>query len=340
MKTAATRQKFDIGIILGITFLILVSIIVLRSIAPFVFPVYFVYLVLGIISFLIFSQIDFDVLSLFGKYFYVGSIIFLSLPLIIGQVTRGVVRWIPLGPVSIQPAELVRPFLLIFFASYLSRRKVSLIDFIKASILFLLPFVLIVIQPSLGVAIMTGIGFLGVVLSSTFNKKILILFLLALALFIPIFWHFLAPYQRERIVSFGNYNSIQAMISVVSGKITVQGLGKVTETQLSFLPEKQTDFIFASISEELGFVGAILILAVLFFILFRVSLVITHSESPAARAFVSGVLLSLFAQTFVHVGMNMGMLPITGLPLPLVSAGGSSLIATMTMLGMVIGAKK
>ncbi len=109
MKTAATRQKFDIGIILGITFLILVSIIVLRSIAPFVFPVYFVYLVLGIISFLIFSQIDFDVLSLFGKYFYVGSIIFLSLPLIIGQVTRGVVRWIPLGPVSIQPAELVRP---------------------------------------------------------------------------------------------------------------------------------------------------------------------------------------------------------------------------------------
>src|SRR5258708_6415419 len=222
----ATRQKFDIGIILGITFLILVSVIVLRSIAPFVFPVYFVYLVLGIISFLIFSQIDFDVLAIFGKYFYIGSIIFLSLPLIIGQVTRGVVRWIPLGPVSIQPAELVRPFLLIFFATYLSRRKVTLIDFIKASSLFLLPFVLIVIQPSLGVAIMTGIGFLGVVLSSTFNKKIL--FLLALALFIPIFWHFLAPYQRERIVSFGNYNSIQAMISVGSGQITGQGLGKGT----------------------------------------------------------------------------------------------------------------
>jgi rod shape determining protein RodA len=314
--------------------------IVLRSIAPFVFPVYFVYLALGIISFLIFSQIDFDVLALFGKYFYIGSIIFLSLPLIIGQVTRGVVRWIPIGPVSIQPAELVRPFLLIFFASYLSQKKVGMGNFLRATLLFSLPFILIVVQPSLGVAIMTSIGFLGVVLASTFNKKILAIFLLGLALFIPLFWHFLAPYQRERIVSFGNYNSIQAMISVGSGQITGQGLGKGTETQLSFLPEKQTDFIFASIAEEMGFVGAILILAVLFFVLFRVSIIITHAESPGARAFVSGVFLSLFAQTFVHVGMNMGMLPITGLPLPLVSAGGSSLIATMTMLGMVIGAKK
>jgi rod shape determining protein RodA len=299
MNIATSQYKKDIGITVAFFILVIFSIVILRGIAPFVFPTYFVYLIVAVISFLIFSQIDFDILSTFDKHFYIGSILFLILPLIIGQVTRGVVRWIPLGPVSIQPSELVRPYLFVFFANRLTKEHVRFMDFIKTTGLFLIAFVLILIQPSLGVSILTAIGYLGIVLATTFNKKYLISFLIFGVLLIPLFWHFLKPYQRSRIVSFDNYNSVQATISVGSGKMFGEGLGKGTETQLTFLPEKQTDFIFASVAHELGFLGAGIVLLVLFF-----------------------------------------LLPITGVTLPLVSAGGSSLVATATMLGMVIGAKK
>ncbi len=340
MNITSSGYKKDLGITLAFFILTLFSFVVLRGIAPFVFPTYFVYIIVAVISFLIFSQIGFDVLSEFSIHFYIGSIIFLILPLIIGQVTRGVVRWIPLGPVAIQPSELVRPFLFVFFANQLTRQHLKFSDFVKLTGLFLLAAFLILVQPSLGVTILTCFGYLGIVLATTFNKRYLIMLIGGAVLFIPVLWYFLQPYQRARIVSFDNYNSIQATISVGSGKVTGEGLGKGTETQLAFLPEKQTDFIFASVAHELGFVGAGLVLLVIFFLLYRVLAAISESYNPAARSFISGIFLALLVQTLVHVGMNMGILPITGVTLPLVSAGGSSLVATATALGMVIGAKK
>ncbi len=340
MNIATSGYKKDIGITLAFFILIIFSVIVLRAIAPYVFPTYFIYLVVAIISFLVFSQIGFDILSEFSTHFYIGSIIFLILPLIIGQVTRGVVRWIPLGPVAILPSELVRPFLFVFFAKELTRGHIKFWEFMRITALFLLAAFLILIQPSLGVTILTLVGYFGIVIATTFNKKYLILMVLACIAFIPLFWHFLAPYQRARIISFDNYNSVQATISVGSGRINGEGLGKGTETQLAFLPEKQTDFIFASISHEMGFIGAALLLFILFFMLYRVSDGISNAYNPAARSFVSGIFISLLVQTLVHVGMNMGILPITGVTLPLVSAGGSSLVATAIALGMVVGAKK
>lgn len=339
MNIASSVFKKDIGIIITSLILVIFSIIVLRAIAPFEFPLYYVYIVIATISFLFFSQIDFDILSEFKIHFYIGSIILLILPLIIGQATRGVVRWIPIGPIAILPSELVRPFLFIFAANELTKKYLTIKDFLKTSFLFSIPLILVLIQPSLGVTILTAVGYLGIVLATTFDKKILIIILFAGVLFIPLFWHFLKPYQKERIISFGNYNSIEALISVGSGKINGEGLGKGTQTQLSFLPEKQTDFVFASIAEELGFVGASLVLIVLFFLLYRISVNIENAENPRARSFISGVFLTLLFQVLVHVGMNMGMLPITGVTLPLVSAGGSSLVATAIMLGMVVGAK-
>lgn len=340
MNIASSGYKKDIGITVVFFILTLFSIVILRGIAPFVFPTYFFYIIVAIVSFLIFSQIGFDILSEFSTHFYIGSIIFLLLPLIIGQVTRGVVRWIPLGPVSIQPSELVRPYLFVFFATRLTKEHLKLKEFLKTSGLFLLAAFLILVQPSLGVAILTCVGYTGIVLATTLDKKILLVILGLGILFVPLFWHFLRPYQRARIISFDNYNSVQAMISVGSGEVTGEGLGKGTQTQLSFLPEKQTDFVFASISHELGFVGAGLVLLILFYLLYRIVANISYAYNPAARSFISGIFLTLLVQTLVHVGMNMGMLPITGVTLPLVSAGGSSLVATATMLGMVVGAKK
>jgi rod shape determining protein RodA len=136
------------------------------------------------------------------------------------------------------------------------------------------------------------------------------------------------------------YNSLQSTIAAGSGKIFGRGLGRGIQTQLAFLPEKQTDFIFAATAEEMGFVGAGLMLIVTFVILFRLTKIMEVASSPAARAYVSGFFLAYLVQVFVHVGMNMGMLPITGIPYPLVSAGGSSLLATMIGLGIALGAVK
>lgn len=329
--------------------LLLVSFLVLRSIAPSVFPNYFVYLFLALSAFIIFSQIDFDILTVFHKQLYVISIILLIVPLIIGQVTRGTVRWIPIGPISLQPSEIVRPFLLIFFSVYLSEKYVDLKRFAKALALLSLPAFLILIQPSLGVTILTALGFLGVLLASTFNKKLLIVFAILAAILSPVVWLGLADYQKGRILDFltpqsdpfgAGYNSLQAMISVGSGQLWGRGLGEGVQTQLSFLPERHTDFIFASIAEELGFGGAIFLLIVVFLLLFRLAQNVSNTKSMAARGFISGVFLTIFAQVMVHVGMNMGILPITGVPLPLVSAGGSSLLATMISSAIVLSAVK
>jgi rod shape determining protein RodA len=195
------------------------------------------------------------------------------------------------------------------------------------------------------VAILTAVGYFGVILASSINKKIIVFTVVGAVVALPLIWQVLAPYQKTRVQALLNpgqasYNSIQSMISVGSGKLTGRGLGRGVETQLSFLPEKQTDFIFASIAEEMGFVGAVLVAAISFFVLYRIISILERSRSVAARAFIAGTFLTLFVQVLVHIGMNMGLFPITGLPLPLVSAGGSSLVATMAALGMVVGARK
>lgn len=300
-------------------------------------------------AFWFFSQIDFDVISLFSKHFYIGSIILLLMTIIIGRVTRGTIRWIPIGPLSLQPAELVRPFLLVFFANLLTKDNIKIGKAFKALGLLILPVILILVQPSLGVSILTVVGFTGILLASKFDKKYLLVFLGLLLILLPLFWRILAPYQRQRLLTFlepgsdplgAGYNGLQSTIAAGSGKFFGSGLGRGIQTQLSFLPEKQTDFIFAAVAEELGFLGAGLVLLASFLILFRLTIFLENAVSPAARAYISGFFLIYLVQIFIHVGMNMGILPITGIPYPLLSAGGSSLLATMIGLGIALGAYK
>jgi rod shape determining protein RodA len=339
----------DIWLLGSIAFLLVLSVIVLRSVAPGLFPLYFVYIFVSILAFWFFSQVGFEIVSIFSRHFYWVSIFLLILTLIIGRVTNGAIRWIPLGPFTLQPAEIVRPFLIAFFATYLIKGELKMAKFLKVLMLLALPTFLILVQPSLGVSTLTVIGFFGVLLSSNFDKKYIFMGIVITFVLLPIFWSLMAPYQKTRLQAFLNpsrdplgagYNSLQSVVAVGSGKIFGKGLGRGVQTQLSFLPEKQTDFIFAAVSEELGIVGAGLMLLATFIILFRLTVYMENATSPAARAFLSGLILTYSVQVFIHVGMNMGILPITGLPFPLVSAGGSSLLATMTGLGIALGAKK
>ena len=339
----------DIYLSLSVFFLLILSVVILKSVAPSLFPLYFVYIFTGLVVFWFFAQIGFDVASLFSKHLYIISILLLLATLIIGSVTRGTIRWIPIGPLTLQPAELVRPFLLVFFANYLTSGSLDLTKFVKAILLLALPAFLILVQPSLGVAVLTIIGFLGVLIASDFNKKYILLGFVLLAVLAPVGFNLLAPYQKERILTFtspdsdplgAGYNSLQSVIAAGSGKIFGKGLGRGVQTQLSFLPEKQTDFVFSATAEELGFFGAGLMLTATLLILYRLVVFMENAVSPAARAYLSGLFLIYLAQVFIHVGMNMGLLPITGLPFPLVSSGGSSLLATMMGLGVAIGAYK
>lgn len=347
---AFTKFLFkDFPLVFAILTLLAFSVVILNSLDKSIFPQYFAYIFVALVFFWIFSSIGFEIVSIFSKYLYVGSILLLLATLIIGGVTRNTVRWIQLGPSSFQPAEIVRPFLLLFFANYLGKGEVTLKKFGKSLLLLALPVILILVQPSLGVSIMTVTGFVGVLIASKFNKKYLVVGLLISIALVPLAWNFLAPYQKERVTTFlepsrdpkgAGYNSIQAVIAAGSGKIFGTGLGKGVQTQLAFLPEKQTDFVFASTAEEMGLMGAGFVLFASFLILMRLVKFMENSVSPEARAYLSGFFLTYLAQVFIHTGMNMGMLPITGLPFPLLSAGGSSLLATMIGLGIALGAYK
>lgn len=349
MKSIFVFLTKDIWMSFAILFLILLSVSILISIDPNLFPLYTISIILSILCFWFFSQVGFEIVSLFSKQTYVLSIFLLILTLVIGRVTRGTVRWIPLGPLNLQAGEFVRPFLLVFFSWYLTKGRLNLKRFINSLFLLGLPVVLIFIQPSLGVSVITVVGFLGVLISSSFNKKYILFGLAVLALVVPIFWNVMAPYQKQRILTFlepGNdplgagYNSLQSVIAVGDGQIFGRGLGEGSQTQLSFLPAKQTDFIFSATAEELGFFGAVLMLLATFVILWRLSMYMGIAVNPTARAYLSGFFATYLAQVFVHVGMNLGFLPVTGLPFPLVSAGGSSLLATMIGLGIATGSYK
>lgn len=341
--------KFDAYLTVPVVFLIVFGLFILDSLAPSLFPSYFVYVVVAAVAFWFFSQIGFEVVSLFSKHLYWISLFLLILTLVIGQVTRGTIRWIPIGSLTIQAAEIVRPLLLVFFAVFLTRGELNLNRMIKGVGLLLVPAFLILVQPSLGVAILTVVGFFGILMASDFNKKYILTGIGIVVVLLPVFWQIMQPYQKQRFSTFLNpesdplgagYNSIQSTISVGAGKIFGRGLGRGIQTQLAFLPEKQSDFIFASVAEELGFVGAALLLISTFLILWRLTVYMEKSTSPAARAYIAGFFLIYLIQVVVHIGMNLGLLPVTGLPFPLVSAGGSSLLATMMGLGLAVGAYK
>lgn len=342
-------MKFDWLLSLLIILLLIISYLILKSVNPLLFPSYYWYIGLGILAFLFFSFFDFEIISAFYKYFYIISIILLIAVLVIGEITRGTVRWIPVGSISIQPSEIVRPFLLLFFANYIAYTKLDFAELVKILLWMALPLFLILVQPSLGVCILTATGFVGLFLASRIDKKIFIYLGLTGIVVIPILFMFLRPYQKDRLLSFidpakdplgSGYNAIQSTISVGSGKWLGRGLGRGVGTQLAFLPEHSTDFVFASIAEEMGFVGAFGLLVVTFLLLFRIVSYTEKAINIAARLFLGGFVLTFFLQLMIHVGMNMGLFPITGVPYPLISAGGSSLLASMISLGIVMRTKK
>lgn len=334
-------KKIDLALFLPAILLAIIGSIILFSVAPSAFPLQFVYLGLALLIFYIFTNINIRVIKSLSPVFYVISILLLLVTYLFGGLSRGAVRWIDFGFITIQTSEIVKPLLLIFFANLLSNDNPK--RFYYACITLIFPFMLVFIQPDLGSAIVLGFGFLGAIFMSGLPVRFILTGLVLFLIVIPISWSILADYQKQRIFSFldpqanpqgSGYNSIQAVIAVGNGEFMGRGLGQGTQSQLLFLPESHTDFILSSISEELGFIGASLVIICFTIMLLRVVYLSRSSKDIFAQTLLGAVFFTIFAQSFINIGMNLGILPITGIPLPFVSSGGSALLAMSMVLGI------
>jgi len=273
--------------------------------------------------------------------------------LIAGMVTRGSARWIHLASFSISPSDPVKLFLILILAKYFSRRHIEIanIKHILVSLTYaVVPAILVFFQPDFGSAIIIGAIWLGMVLVSGISKKHLLLIILMAILIFTISWFFiLKPYQKNRIITFLNplsdpqgagYNALQSMIAVGSGQIWGKGIGYGTQSRLEFLPEHQTDFIFAAFAEEWGFIGVLIIFTFLGIVAWRILINAFNGQSNFERLFGIGMAIFIVVQSAIHIGMNIGLLPITGIPLPFMSYGGSSLLTIFTGLGILMGMRR
>lgn len=337
-------KKFDFFLFLPAVFLMGLGLITILSISPENLFSHFCYILISLAFFLLFSFLELDVIFPLSPIIYLFCAGFLFLTFVFGTATRGAVRWISLGPLTFQPSEITKPLFALFTSWFWNKKEFSFRNF---SIFFIscVPILfLIFCQPDLGSTLVVLSILAGAVLLSGIKiRDVFVLFVVGLLTF-PILRFSLKDYQKRRFVNFLNpysdplgegYNLIQAKISVGSGGFWGRGLGHGTQSHLAFLPERHTDFIFASLSEEMGFVGSGLVIFLFLFLFLRILKTASEVRERELFLLTMGLFFYLFFQTTVNIGMNIGLLPITGITLPFVSYGGSSLLATMISLGIL-----
>lgn len=339
MKTS----RFDWEIFLSLISLSSLGLLTLFSIEPSLFQSQLIFFFLGLVFFIFFRFIDPDILFNFKNLFYLVLVGSLILTFFLGENIRGSARWINFGPFSLQFSEIMKPFFIIFLAVLLNQDLSKYYKLLRVIIFSLPPLFMIFKQPDLGNTIVYIFIIIGMLLLNRYYLTLIISCVSSL-FFLPVIWRFLAVYQQQRIITFLNpnldpqgagYNALQSAIAVGSGGLWGKGLGKGTQSHLDFLPERHTDFIFASFAEEFGFVGAFILICLFIFLLYRILKIASNSSNPLEVNFCIGVLTLLACQFFINIGMNIGILPITGITLPLISYGGSSLLSTMISLGIV-----
>jgi rod shape determining protein RodA len=304
------------------------------------------YAVVGIAIMFMVAAIDYRLLGAIHQYIYGFLVFVLGLVAVLGVVgAAGAQRWLTVG-IPIQPSEIAKILLVITLAQHLQKQyqKFDKIQTVLISLGYVgIPVAFIFLQPSLGITILVMFTWFVMVWAAGLRVKHILLFIVVVILALPLLWSNMKPYQRGRIFSFLNcegdkdacYNIKQAQYSIGSGGLTGKGYAFGTQTQLRFLRVRHTDFIFAVISHELGFVGAFLVLVLIGVVLWRIMRVASLAQDPLGSLICYGVAANIFFQTFVSIGMNLSMLPVTGLTLPFISSGGSSLLTLLFGIGLV-----
>jgi rod shape determining protein RodA len=299
-----------------------------------------------------FSFIDFRFLKrtdILVVLFFIFSGLLLAL-FVLGHVSKGAQSWFSLGGFSFQPSDMMKLVVILMLAKYFSRRHIEIGNFkhiFISAIYAFIPFLLVFLQPDFGAAMIIFFIWFGMTLVSGISKKHLLFVVGVLAITFVLLWSFaFKPYQKARIVNFvqplsnihgSGYNVYQSTIAVGSGQLLGKGVGFGTQSRLNFLPEYQTDFIFAAFSEEWGFIGVIILFILLGLIIWRILHMALLGTTNFEILFGLGLAIYFMTQFIINIGMNLGIMPVTGVTLPFMSYGGSHLLTEFIGLGILMG---
>lgn len=338
-----------VGLLISISLAIIYSLDLVKDNPDFLnFKKQLVFAILGLVLLLFFSFLDYRLLRDYSPPIYILAIILLISVLFLGSEIHGTKGWFYVGGFGIQPVELAKIALIVYLAGFFAKHSRESRRFSFIVITGVITFgliALVLFQPDLGSAIILVLIWLGILLVSGIKRKH---FIILVSIFLIIFvfaWFFLLKnYQKDRIQTFFNpsldprgsgYNVAQSIVAVGSGKIIGRGLESGSQSQLKFLPAAETDFIFAVIAEKLGLAGAGLVLVIWSVIFYRSYKMLRRVYDEFALFLIIGAMIYFFAQVFLNVGMNIGIAPVMGLPLPFLSAGGSSLLTSLAIIGIL-----
>lgn len=319
-----------------------------------------IWIIIGLAFFIAMSNLNYRRIWDWTYFLYAAVLFLLLLVFLLGVIRLGGKRWLNLGWFNFQPSEFAKLITVIFLSRYFSRKSVSDISLLSRNfgvfrglvlpfIFVIVPVGLVIEQPDLGSAVLILFLFMALLFLTGLRFRYIFLLLLVMLLPLPFFWHFLRDYQKERLIVFLNpnvdplgagYTIIQSKIAIGSGSLFGKGWLSGTQSQLHFLPESHTDFVFATFAEEWGFLGCAVLLFLYFSLIKEGLSIAQRTTDPFGRLLAFGISLLLAIQVFVNIAMNLGLAPVVGVPLSLMSYGGSSMLATFISLGILVNIDK
>lgn len=305
-------------------------------------------IILGIFVLALFAQLPPRFYEKTAPYLYIACVIVLVLVDVFGHTSKGAQRWLNLGFIRFQPSEIAKIAVPLMVAKFINRDGCP--PPLKTTVLTLaiiaVPTLLVAMQPDLGTAILIAISGIFIIFLAGISWKFIATAFIAIAAFIPVMWFWLMhDYQRERVLTLLNperdplgkgYHILQSKTAIGSGGFWGKGWLEGTQSQLEFIPERHTDFIFSVIAEEFGFIGAIILLSLFLCLIIRGLMIASQAQTTFGRILAGGLILVFFVYIFINIGMVSGILPVVGVPLPLISYGGSSLVVLMASFGIIM----
>lgn len=349
-QSLAETLHIDIPLLMGLIALAATSLVILYSASGQDMTMIWKQVIRFVIAFailLVLAQVSSNALNRWTPYIYAIGVVLLIAVLIIGQIGKGAQRWLDFGIFVFQPSEIMKLAVPLMVSWYLSEyplppdsKRLAI-----ALMIIAIPFILIIKQPDLGTSLLVaGAGFFALLFAGL-SWKLITAFALLGAASAPIGWTLMHDYQKQRVLTLldpendplgAGYHIIQSKIAIGSGGLYGKGWLNGTQSQLDFLPERSTDFIFAAYAEEFGFIGILVLLAIYLFIIIRGLFIAVQAQDTFTRLLAGSLTMTFFIYVFVNIGMVTGILPVVGLPLPLVSYGGTSVVTLMASFGILM----
>lgn len=350
IKKMLLTIKIDAPLLLLITTTVMLGLVILYSSSgnSFATPTrQFARFIIGISAMLIMAQIKPTNIARLAPYLYIFGLCLLILVFFSGHIGKGAQRWINLGIINFEPSEVMKIALPLYIAKTLEEQSIPIKFWhvLRCFLIILLPVAITLKQPDLGTAILLTISGSCVIFLAGLSWRSIIYGISAVIISLPIGWHFLHDYQKNRVLTFINpesvplttgYHIIQSKIAIGSGGIWGKGWLSGTQSHLNYLPENSTDFIFSHICEEFGLIGAIVIILLLLSITMRGYYIALHAQNTFSRLVAAAISTNFFCYACINIGMTTGLLPVVGVPLPLISYGGSFLVTTLLGLGILM----